>query len=70
MGESPYSRILDGRWAEVALSHLKEQEDFLSKRKGLGKPASTKETEEDSSASPRRRPRPKAKAKAAADPAA
>ena len=69
-GESPYSRILDPRWAEVSLSHLREQEDFLSKRKNLGRSYPKKDTEEESEGSPRRRPKAKPKAKGAPEPAA
>lgn len=53
-GEAPWSRLLDPRWAEVCLSHLREAEDYLSKRSKLGK----KGSEEDSAAAA------KAKAKA------
>jgi len=63
-GESPYSRLLDPRWAEVSLSHLKEQEDFVTRRKNLGKSSTKKEEEE---ADPKKRPRPKAKQKALGD---
>lgn len=47
-GESPYSRILDPRWAEISLTHLREQEEFLSRRKNLGKPNFKKDDAEDS----------------------
>lgn len=36
-GESPFSRLLDPRWAEVLLSHLKDAEDYLQKRRNLGR---------------------------------
>ena len=65
-GESPYSRILDPRVAEICLAHLREQEDFLSKRRGLGKSTTRKEGEEESE-SPRRRPKAKAKAKSSSE---
>ena len=65
-GESPYSRLLDSRWAEIALAHLREQEDFQSKRKQLGK-IKKDETPNDDAAS-KRRPKSKAKAKAMAEP--
>ena len=32
-----YSRLLDPRWAEVAIGHLKEQAEFLEKRAKLGR---------------------------------
>ena len=63
-GESPYTRLLDPRWAEVSLSHLREQEDFVTRRKNLGK-AGNKKEEED--ADPKKKPRPKAKQRALAD---
>ena len=62
-GEPPYSRLLDPRWGEIALAHLKEQDEFLTKRRGLGKPVK-KDDAEDEKDSPRRKPKPKSKAKA------
>ena len=32
-----YSRLLDPRWSEVAIGHLKEQAEFLTKRTQLGR---------------------------------
>ena len=58
-GESPVSKILDARWAEVMLSHLKDAEDYVQKRKALGK-KSTEETEKDTG---RPKPKPKSKGK-------
>ena len=55
-GESPFSRIVDARWAEVMLTHLKDAEDYLQKRKSLGR-----RTAEDGEKEPNR---PKAKPKA------
>ena len=63
-GESPYSKLLDPRWAEVSISHLREQEDFVNRRKQLGKTLAKKEDEEPD---PKRRPRPKPKQKALGD---
>ena len=62
-GESPYSRLLDPRWSEIALAYLRDTEDYLTKRRGLNK----KPTPEDDLPSPKRRPQPKSKAKAAAE---
>ena len=59
-GESPYSKLLDQRWAEVSLAHLKEQEDFLARRKNLGK---TKKEDEDADALKIRKAKAKAKAR-------
>jgi hypothetical protein len=36
-GEPPYSKLLDSRWQEIALAHLKDTEDYLTKRKNLNK---------------------------------
>ena len=52
-GELPYSRLLDPRWCELAVSHLKEQEEYLSKRKGLSKKTTDSE---DLSPGPKRNP--------------
>ena len=40
-GENPFSRLLDLRWAEAALAHLKDQDDYLAKRRNVGKVATT-----------------------------
>ncbi len=53
-GEAPFSRLLDARWAEVSLAHLREAEDYVAKRSKLGK----RGTEDDGAAAA------KAKAKA------
>eukprot|EP00435_Cladocopium_sp_Y103_P071824 s46_g38.t1 len=68
-GEAPYSKLLDARWAEITLGHLREQEEYLNRRKALGRAAGKNakdEGEETSAAEVRRRPKAKAKAKAAA----
>ncbi|CAE7731831.1 unnamed protein product [Symbiodinium sp. CCMP2592] len=59
--EQVWSRILDGRWAEVALHHLRDQSDFLEKRAKLGRRAQQQVEEEDRDAG---RAEAKAKAKA------
>ena len=56
-GESPFSRILDPRWAEVMLSHLRDAEDYVQKRRNLGKKLD--ETTPDKET----KPKPKAKGK-------
>lgn len=56
-GESPFSRLLDPRWSEVMLSHLKDAEDYVQKRRSLGKKLGTDESHTEPS-------KPKAKAKA------
>lgn len=70
-GESPFSKLLDPRWAEVMLSHLRETDDYLQKRRNVGKARLLEDDEEESSPSPRRRPKgaakPKAKSSAATE---
>ena len=63
-GEAPYSRLLDPRWGELALAHLKEQDDFQTRRRNLGKSTKKEETEAESESS-KRRPKAKPKPKAA-----
>ena len=67
-GEAPYSRLLDGRWAEICLSHLKETEEFVTKRKNLSSRKADGGVRDgggdDMEAEPKRRPRPKAKQRA------
>ena len=63
-GESPFSKLLDARWAEVSLTHLREQEDFLTRRKNLGKTNLKKDDEEPD---PKKKPRPRPKQKALGD---
>lgn len=55
-GESPYSKLLDSRWAEVALGHIKETEEYLSRRKNVGRMVAEEEKD--------KRPKAKAKGKA------
>lgn len=68
-GESVYSKILDARWAEIAMSHLRDQEEFVTKRRNLNQVKPKKEVDDDAEGA-RRRPKAKAKPKAAADSAA
>lgn len=65
-GESVYSKILDARWAEIALAHLRDQEEFATKRRNLNQVKPKKDAEDESEGS-RKRPKAKAKPKAAAD---
>ena len=72
-GELPFSRLLDQRWAEVALAQLKETDEYLVKRKTVGKfqkPFKDSTGDESVEPDPKRRPRPKAKQKSQAAPAA
>ena len=61
-----FSRLLDARWAEVILGHLRDQDEFVTKRRNIGKQSNknTEENEESSSWESRRRPKAKPKAKA------
>ena len=63
-GESPFSKILDPRWAEVMLSHLKDAEDYVQKRRALGKKIA-EETEKDTSR-PKSKPKSKGKSQSEA----
>ena len=65
-GEAPFSRLLDSRWAEIALGHLRDQEDYLGRRRNIGKGqnAKSESTDEIATHSPKRRPKPAAKPKA------
>ena len=61
-----YSKLLDSRWAEVALSRLRDEADFLEKRQRL--PPPTKDTTEAASDTPPKPPRrPPRKPQAKAD---
>lgn len=66
-GESPFSKLLDARWAEAALAHLKDQDDYLAKRRNVGRvQRGAKDTagEDNPDAETKKRPKPKARAKA------
>ena len=66
--ESPYSRLLDPRWCEVMLSHLRDAEDYVSKRRSLGKKTGGDEPAGGGDGQPKSRPKAKAKAKAHNEP--
>ena len=57
--EQPFSRLLDARWAEVAIHHLRDQADFMEKRAKLNQPRKGAQSQEEDE----RREAPKAKAK-------
>jgi len=63
-GELPFSKLLDPRWAELALSHLKDQDDYVARRRNLGK-KSQNDPEDAEVPSPKKAPKYRAKAKAA-----
>lgn len=65
-GELPFSRLLDPRWAEITMSFLRDQDQYVNHRRTLGRSTTGKpqETDEDQT-SPKRRAKSKAKAKAA-----
>ena len=58
--EQVFSRILDPRWAEIALHHLRDQADFLEKRGKLNRPRPSQGVEEEGDGE---KPNPKAKTK-------
>lgn len=66
LGDSPYSKLLDSRWAEVSLAHLKDQEEYLTRRKNIGKTTSKAGDDTDNAAGDgKRRAKAKTKQKAA-----
>ena len=62
-GEAPYSKLLDPRWAEIALSHLRDTDDYVTKRRNL----SSRKANEDADPKPKGAPKGKAKPGAPAD---
>ena len=67
-GEPPFSKLLDGRWAELALAHLAETDTYLAKRKTVGRRAM--DDNDTANPTPKAKFKAKPKAKAKADPAA
>ena len=65
-GEQPFSRLLDARWAEITMGHLKEQDDYLIRRRNIGKMA--RSTGDTDLTDPEAKKRAKAKAKAKSSP--
>ena len=65
LGEQPYSRLLEPRWGEIILGYLREQDDFVQRRRNVGR--SSKPKEEEDAADPKKKPKSKAKAKARPD---
>ena len=63
-GDLPFSKILDQRWAEVTLAFLKDRDDYISRRRAIGRPQNPPGATEEEDKEPRRRPKAKAKAKA------
>ncbi|OLP87454.1 hypothetical protein AK812_SmicGene31352 [Symbiodinium microadriaticum] len=63
--EQVHSRLLDSRWAELALGHLRDQMDFVEKREKLsrqrGGGGGGAEPEEEGDSGNRPRPKPKVK---------
>ena len=58
---------MDPRWAEVSLAHLKETDDYLFKRRNVGRNGQQQSgADENVYTEPKRRPKPKAKPKGAA----
>ena len=45
-GEHPFSKLLEPRWAEIMLGHLREQDDFVQRRRTVGKALKNKEEED------------------------
>ncbi len=66
-GEQPYSKILDSRWAEICLSYLRDQDDFASRRRNIGKLKKSLDNEDKEDTDRLRKPKAKAKPKASPD---
>ena len=64
-GEQPFSRLLDERWTSITMSHLKDQDEYIQRRRNVGKGAKSL-VDDKEEPDPKRRPRPKPKAKAGA----
>ena len=60
-GESPFSKLLDARWSEVMLSHIKDAEDYDQKRRNLGR-RTAEDAPETQGGRPKAKPKPKPKA--------
>ena len=57
-GEQPFSKLLDARWAEIAMAHVRETEEYIQRRSRLGK----KDPAENLETVPRVKPKAKPKA--------
>lgn len=66
-GELPYSRLLDTRWSDLAIAHIRETDDYLLKRGQLGRKSSLPTAKiprmphQREDQRPRQRPRPPTK---------
>lgn len=69
-GESPFSKLLDARWAEVFLTHLQDAENYVTKRRNLGKKVSSQDDASDDKQHPKSKAKAKATAKSSAEPTA
>ena len=66
-GEQPFSKLLDPRVAEVILGHMKDQDDYLIRRRNVGRFAGKTGKElEDAEAEKAKKAKARAKAKAGA----
>ena len=66
-GEQPFSKLLDPRIAEVVLGYMKDQDDYLTRRKNVGRfSTSIKGDLTETTEVEKRKAKAKAKAKAAA----
>ncbi len=64
-GEQPFSRLLDSRWSEVMLGFLKDQDDFITRRKAIAKVPKLKDETDPTAEDLWKKKKAKAKAKAA-----
>lgn len=65
-GESPFSKLLDSRWSEVMLAHLKDAEDYVQKRRTLGRRLQSEDGNHEA-AKPKAKPKAKGKPGASND---
>lgn len=64
-GEQPFSRLLEPRMAEVILSYMKDQDDYLTRRRNVGRFAGrVKVDDEEMTEAEKKRAKAKAKTKA------
>ena len=65
-GELPFSRLLDPRIAEVVLGHMKDQDDYVTRRRNVGRFNKPGKETEDSETEKAKKAKARAKAKASA----
>lgn len=64
--ELQHSVLLDSRWMELFISHIREMDNYQESKKKLGKPAHSLKDNKEERPEPKPRPKPKAKSKGGA----